>query len=115
MRATYEAETAWLPPHVGAELRQVRQARRMTMTVAAVRADAEAQAARQHGDAARAERHEALARSARAAGAFYARREELDAGLMEDRAEALRLTEGPRHLAVMADSELRRRPPGRRP
>ena len=30
---------------------------------------------------------------------------------MEDRAEALRLTEGPRHLAVMADSELRRRQP----
>ena len=43
---------------------------------------------------------------------YYAQREDLDAGLMEDRAEALRLTEGPRHLAVMADSELRRRYPG---
>ena len=110
MRATYEAETAWLPPYVGAELRQVRQAR-SAMTVAAVRADAEAGQARQRGDTATAARHEALARSARAAGAFYAQREELDAGLMEDRAEALRLIEGPRHLAVMADSELQRRNP----
>jgi hypothetical protein len=110
MRATYAAETAWLPEYAGAELRQVRQARR-DMAVAAVRADAEAQAARKAGDAARAERHEAVGRSARAAGEFYARREDLDAVLMEDRAEALRLIEGPLHLAVMADSELRRRYP----
>jgi hypothetical protein len=111
MRATYEAETAWLPPFVGAELRQVRQARN-DMAVAAIRADAEADAARRAGSTGQAARHEARARSARAALDFYARREDLDAGLMEDRAEALRLTEGPRHLAVMADSELRRRHPG---
>ncbi len=36
----------------------------------------------------------------------------VDAGLMEDRAEALRLTEASRHLALMADGELRRRHPG---
>jgi hypothetical protein len=111
MRATYQAETAWLPPYAGAELGQVRQARNH-MTMAAIKADAETALARREGDAALADRHEALARSARAAGAFYAQREELDAGLMEDRSEALRLTEGPRHLALMADSELRRRNPG---
>jgi hypothetical protein len=110
MRATYQAETAWLPPHVGAELRQVRQGR-IAMARAAVRADAEAAQARKQGDTARVARHEALARSARTVGAFYAQREELDAGLMEDRAEALRLTEGPRHLAVMAVAELQRRNP----
>jgi hypothetical protein len=111
MRAVYAAETAWLPEHAGAELRQVRTARR-DMAVAAVRADAEAEAARKAGDTARAERHEALARSARAAGEFYTRREELDAGLMEDRAEALRAIEGSLHLALMADSTLRQRYPG---
>ncbi len=111
MRATYAAETAWLPPYVGAELRQVRQARN-DLTVAAIKAGAEAALARRQGDAGRAARHEALARSARAAGAFYAQREELDAGLMDDRAEALRLIEGPLHLALMADTELRRRHPG---
>jgi hypothetical protein len=110
MRATYAAETAWLPEYAGAELRQVRHARR-DMSLAAARADAEAQAARKSGDALLAGRHDALARSAQAATAFYARREELDASLIEDRTEALRLLEGPLHLAVMADSELRRRYP----
>jgi TrwC relaxase/AAA domain len=110
MMATYESETAWLPQYVGGELRQVRQARN-DMTMAAIKADAEAALARREGDADRASRHEALGRSARAAGVFYAQREELDARLMEDRSEALRLTEGPRHLAVMAYSEVRRRHP----
>lgn len=111
MRATYEAETGWLPRHVGAELRQVRLARQH-MAEAAVRAAAEAEAARRAADHQRAARHDALARSARAAEAFYGRREDIDAGLMEDRAEALRLTEASRHLALMADTELRRRDPG---
>jgi hypothetical protein len=73
MRASYAAETAWLPPYVGAELRQVRQARN-DMTTAAIRADAEAALARRKGDADRADRHEALARSARAAGALLCKR-----------------------------------------
>ncbi len=111
MRDTYQAETQWAPPHVGAELRQVRIAAQ-DQAVAAARADAEAAAARKQGEPERAERHELLARSARAAMQFYRQREETDAALMEDRQEWERITEGSRHLAVAADSELRRRHPG---
>jgi len=52
-----------------------------------------------------------LARSARTAEQFYRQRQEIDAALMEDRQEWARLTEGSRHLAIAADSELRRRHP----
>ena len=110
MRDTYQAETEWAPPHVGAELRQVRIAAH-DQGLAAARADAEAAVARKQGEHERAGRHELLARSARAAEQFYRQREELDAALMEDRQEWARLTEGSRHLAVAADSELRRRHP----
>jgi AAA domain/TrwC relaxase len=111
MRDTYRAETQWAPPHVGAELRQVRIAAQ-DQAVAAMRADAEAGVARKQGEHERAGRHELLARSARAAEQFYRQREGIDAGLMEDRQEWARVTEGSRHLAVAADSELRRRHPG---
>jgi hypothetical protein len=111
MRDTYRAETQWAPPHVGAELRQVRIAAQ-DQAVAASRADAEAAAARRQGEAERAGRHELLARSARTAEQFYRQREEIDAGLMDDRQEWERVTEGSRHLAVAADSELRRRHTG---
>jgi hypothetical protein len=111
MRDTYQAETQWAPPHTGAELRQVRIAAH-DQAVAAVCADAEAAAARRQGEQERAGRHELLARSARAAEQFYRQREETDAALMDDRQEWERITEGSRHLAIAADSELRRRHPG---
>ena len=111
MRDTYQAETKWASPHTGAELRQVRIAAH-DQAVAAARAYAEAAAARNHGEHERAGRHELLARSAHAALQFYRQREEIDAALMDDRQEWERITEGSRHLAVAADSELRRRHPG---
>jgi hypothetical protein len=110
MRDTYAAETAWAPPHVGAELRQVRAAG-IDMAAAAACAVAAAAAARQRGDDATAARHDAIARSARAAGEFYSQRAALDEGLMADRAEWSQRTAGSRHLAILADSELRRRHP----
>ena len=110
MRDTYRAETEWAPPHVGAELRQARAAA-VNAAAAAARADAEVAAAARRGDLAIAAVHETLARSSRAAERFYREREALDAGMMEDRQEWTRLTEGPLHLAITADSELRRRHP----
>jgi conjugative relaxase-like TrwC/TraI family protein len=111
MRATYEAETAWAPPHATAELRQVRAAL-LDMQTAITRSRAEAEVARRDGDLRRAARHAALLRSAQAAAAFYTHREQLDAKLAEDRAAWEQITAGTRHLAVLADAELRRRHPG---
>lgn len=111
IRATYAAETAWAPQHVGAELRQVRSAQ-IDMAAAVALASAQAQAAMQRGDLKTAARHQALGRSARAAEQWYAQRAEVDEGLMADRAEWSARTAGSRHLAVLADSELRRRHPG---
>jgi len=111
MRATYAAETAWAPPHAAAELRQVRAAV-LDMHTAITRSCAEARVARSEGDLARAARHETLLRSAQAATAFYSDRELLDEKLAEDRAAWEQITNGSRHLAVLADAELRRRHPG---
>jgi hypothetical protein len=111
MRATYAAETTWAPPHAAAELRQVRAAL-LDMETAATRAEAEARVARADGNLPRAARHEALLRSAQAAAAFYTQREQIDIKLAEDRADWEQLTAGSRHLAVLADAELRRRHPG---
>lgn len=113
MRATYAAETAWAPPYAMAELRQVRAAA-LDMHAAVARSEAEAKVARADGDQERARRHEALARSARAAVTFYAEREDLDERLAADRTSWERLTAGSRRLALLADAELRRRHPGSR-
>jgi len=43
---------------------------------------------------------------------FYAQIEDIDAEIMAHREQWARVTEGPRHLAVLADAELRRRYPG---
>jgi AAA domain/TrwC relaxase len=110
MRDAYAAETEWAPPHTADELRAVRGAL-IDQRAVAVRADAEAQLARWLGEHERAGRHEALAASARAAESFYASIEDMDSQLMADREEWARVTEGSRHLAVMADAELRRRYP----
>lgn len=111
MRDSYASETAWAPQHVGAELRLVRSAQ-LEMTAAAARAAAEARVARERGDEEVATRHEALERSARAAEHWYAQRAEVDEGVMADRQEWAQRTAGSRHLAVLADAELRRRHPG---
>ena len=110
MRSTYETETSWAPRHVGAELRQVRMSA-CEASAMAVRAAAQAQAARERGDEQAAGRHETLAGSARAMEAAYRGFEAQFADTMEARAEWERATEQPRHLAVAADSEYRRRHP----
>jgi hypothetical protein len=108
MRDTYRAETEWAPPHVAEELRAVRHGR----TDMAARANVEAEAARKAGDNELAAQHEQIAAGARWADAFYAQIEDMDAEIMTQREEWARVTEGSRHLAVLADAELRRRHPG---
>ena len=110
LRASYAAETAWAPPQPAAELRQIRAAA-LDMQTAMTRSLAEADLARHHGDLKTAARHDAIASSAKAAAAFYARREQTDQALAADRAEWEKATARPRHLAVLADAELRRRHP----
>jgi hypothetical protein len=111
MRNTYRAETEWAPAHVAGELRAVRHGR-PDMTALAARADAMAEAARKAGNEQLAARHEQIAAGARWAEAFYAQIEDMDAEIMAHREEWARVTEGSRHLAVLADAELRRRHPG---
>ena len=68
IRDTYTAETAWAPRHVGRELRLARLGA-VNADQSAIRAAAEADAARKAGDYARAGRHEVLAASYRAMAA----------------------------------------------
>ena len=110
LRARYASETAWAPPQPAAELRQIRAAA-LDMQTAMTRSLAEADLARHHGDLETAARHDAIASSAKAAAAFYAHREQTDQALTADRAAWERTTARPRHLAVLADAELRRRHP----
>jgi hypothetical protein len=77
----------------------------------AIRAAAEADAARKTGDHARAGRHEELAASYRAMGNRYRQQETLFAQTMTDRTEWEQATEHSRRLAIAADAELRRRHP----
>jgi hypothetical protein len=77
----------------------------------AIRAAAEADAARKAGDHARAERHDGLAVSYRAMSGRYRQQEAIFAQTMEDRQEWELATVDARHLAISADAELRRRHP----
>jgi len=113
IRDTYTAETGWAPRHVGKELRLVRLGA-ANAELDAIRAGAEAQAARKDGDHARAGRHEFWAASHRAMRDRYRAQEETFAQTMDDRAEWERSTENTRHLAIAADAELRRRHPDQR-
>ena len=113
LRDTYAAETAWAPRHVGKELRLARLGA-FDAALGAIRADAEAQAARKAGDHDRAERHETLAASYRALRDLYQQREHTLAQAMADRQEWEHATAGSRHLAIAADAELRRRHPGQK-
>ena len=113
IRDSYAAETAWAPRHVGKELRLSRLGA-FDAGLGAIRADAEADAARKAGDHARAERHETLAASYRALRDHYQQRENIFAQAMADRQEWEHATEQSRHLAIASDAELRRRHPARK-
>ena len=112
IRDTYTAETQWAPRHVGRELRLVRLGAH-NAGLDAIRADAEAEAARKVGDQQRAGRHQIWAASYRAMRDRYQVQEETFAKTMDYRTEWERATGPSRHLAVAADAELRRRHPGR--
>ena len=108
-RGTYERETAWAPPQVAEQLRLMRVAQR-DAHVKSVRAGHEARAA---SDGEVAGRHRRLARVWRALEAKAAREADLLAAVQETRRQWEAVTESPRRIAVAADVELRRRPPGR--
>jgi hypothetical protein len=113
MRDTYPVETAWAPRWIGDELRQVRSGA-WEAQLAAARADAEAQAARNRGRDDLAAQHQTLAASYQAMHHAYREHEQIFAGTMEDRQAWERATTEQRHLAVAADAELRRRHPDQR-
>ena len=110
LRDTYATQTAWAPRHVGKELRLSRLGA-FDAALGAIRADAEAQAARKTGDHDRAARHEHLAASYRALRDHYQQQEQTLAQAMANRQEWEHATAGPRSLAIAADAELRRRHP----
>jgi hypothetical protein len=110
IRDTYEAETRWAPQFPGERLRALRGA--IIDTAAAVaRSKAEADTARERGEHELAARHEALGDSARQAGEWYRQQAAVDEITLDDYRAWSRVTAGSRHLAVLADSELRRRHP----
>jgi hypothetical protein len=110
LRDTYPIETAWAPPWVGDELRQVRAAA-WDARLAGLRASAEAAAAQQRGDHEQAARQQQLASSCQALHDAYRQRETVFAATMADRDDWDQATVQQRHLAVAADAELRRRHP----
>ena len=110
IRDTYAAETAWVPRHVGRELRLARLGA-ANADLSAIRAAAEADAARKAGDHARTGRHEELAASYRAMADRYQQQEATFCQTMADRQDWEHATAHSRRLAVAADAELRRRHP----
>ena len=110
VRDTYPIETAWAPPYVGDELRQVRAAAREAR-LASLRASTEADSARRHGHREEAILKHELAASYQALQDAYRQRETVFAAVMADRADWEHATRQQRHRAVAADAELRRRHP----
>jgi hypothetical protein len=110
LRDTYSIETAWAPRYVGDQLRQVRAAAR-DARLTGLRAAAEAAAATQRGDHETGARQHELAASYHALYEVYRQRETAFAATMTDRADWEATTRAQRHLAVVADAELRRRHP----
>ena len=108
LRDTYAAQTAWAPRHTGKELRLARLGA-FDAALGAIRADAEAQAARKAGDHDHAEQHDTLAASYQALRDLYQQREHTLAQAMADRQDWEHATAASRHLAIAADTELRRR------
>jgi conjugative relaxase-like TrwC/TraI family protein len=109
-RDTYPIETVWAPQWTGDELRQVRVGAR-DAHLAALRATAEAAAARRHGDHEQATRQQDMAANYQALCDAYLERETAFAANMADRADWEKATRRQRQLAVAADAELRRRHP----
>jgi len=109
MRDSYKAETEWAPPHVGRQLRGARLAAEDARQLA-IRSQSEAAAAT---DAGTAQRHSRMAASAELLQPAYRRIEARLAEAMDDRRAWEQITAGPRRLAAAADSELRRRYPGK--
>ena len=103
IRDTYAAETAWAPRHVGRELRLARLGA-ANADLGAIRAAAEADAARKAGDHDRAERHETLAASYRAMRDRYRQQEAIFAQTMADRHRM-----GARHRRLPPPGHRRRR------
>jgi conjugative relaxase-like TrwC/TraI family protein len=110
LRDIYPVETAWAPPWTGDELRQARMGA-WGAHLAALRATAEADAARRRGAHAEADRQVPLAASYQAMHDAHRQRETALATAMEDRIDWERATRQQRQLAVAADAELRRRHP----
>ncbi len=81
MRDSYKTETGWAPPHVGKHLREVRLGAD-TMRLKAIRAEAEAQNAKDQAEAAR---HADIASKARALEAEYRGHTAALNEVMEDR------------------------------
>jgi hypothetical protein len=111
LRDTYPIETAWAPPWVGDELRQVRTGAQ-DAHLAALRAAAEADTARRQNQHDHAARQQDLAVSDQAMHDAYRDREAIFAATMADRADWDKATRHQRHLAIAADTELHRRHPG---
>jgi hypothetical protein len=111
VRDTYRAETSWAPQYTAERLRALRGAV-IDTTAMAARSAAEAQAARSRGETELAARHEAIAASGRKAGEWYRQQATADEITLHDYQAWARVTAGSRRLAVLADSELRRRHPG---
>ena len=107
MAESYRNETAWAPPHVGKQLRDVRLGKE-TMRLQRIRAEAEAENA---GDQAVAERHRGLAQSAHLLEVLYEGHEGILARAQEDREEWDRFNAGSREVAVQAHQEIKRRYP----
>jgi len=113
LRDAYAAETAWAPRHTGRELRLARLGA-FDAGLGAIRAEAEAQAARKAGDHGLAAHREHLAASYRALRDHYQQQEQAFAQAMTDRQAWEDSTAGSRQLAIAADAELRRRHPDRK-
>jgi hypothetical protein len=110
LRDTYATQTAWAPSHVGKELRLSRLGA-FDAALGAIRADAEADAARKAGDHDRATRHERLPASYRAMRDHYQQQVQTHSQATATRQEWEQATAGFRRLAIAADAELRRRRP----
>ena len=110
LRDTYATQTAWAPCHVGKELRLSRLGA-LDAALGAIRADAEAAAARKAGEHDRADRQEHLAASYRAMRNHYQQQQQALTQTMAHREEWEQATTGSRRLAIAADVELRRRHP----
>ena len=94
LRDTYAAQTAWAPRHVGEELRLARLGA-FDAALGAIRADAEAAAARKTGDHGRAGGTQTLAGSYRALRDLYQQREQTLTQAMADRQEWEHATPAP--------------------